>query len=1041
MSAEQLRQPCRDELLVQLAISLTDWKVVASFLGLDRIDIEEIEDEERGMKQKKISMLRKWKQKYGSTATHHSFARALWSADQIATVQTLVEHLVQTPCYNTGVNPKTTSQCPFDLPSADPACSNHGVQQEILTSLQEYSLYIRRVYQLYNPSAVLVWPYLPSYTYITLAMILEEKVNFRGISDDFVRMTIHGQVDDILHKKVPVELRNIFTLDKAQRKVILIEGAPGSGKSTLAMHICDEWQNGRLFTEFDLVVFVQLRDLHVQAAQKLADILPAQRSQEMADRVAAEIEAVDGKGVLFILDGWDELSPKLQRHSYFLTLIKESHKISLHESALVITSRPVSSGDLQPLASSRIEIVGFTPPQIKKYFATCLQNEASVKALLSSVRLNPLVESTCYLPLNAAIIIFLYCTGNNKLPETYHGLFTSLVFQCILRYVKKQSEQGIEYPLPSSLEELPTVLQQPFNQMCYVAFYGIKNDLYVFTTDNLKELGIPITLNHLGLMQDVKSFLRPSFHTYNFLHLSVQELLAAIFISHMSENQQVESFNDLFGHPRFITVFQYYAGLTKLKAAGLRPVLDRLLFSRQKGKSTRMGLLRCLYGAQDPILCCEFLSMYTRRTLHFIRVTDPVDFLAVGYFLTSVCLQTNGKFRLKLRRWSIDERAMKCLTNELAKCQPQPVSEGKLVHGCLFIDVCGSDIKGEGAIHVANLVKISPVTWKLNISENPIQEGEDGLLKLCVALDSPTSALVELNLSFCSLVVTKVNGPSFAEMVRLNTSLQLVYLSGNVGISDIGASYLAEGLKYNQALRVLKMEQTGLTFNGAKSLADALTVNHSLVRLHIGWNDIGDHGVKHIATALTHNTESCLKDLGLSCCGVTSVGIEAISLITRRLKVLYLSLNPIRNDGLTKLADMLKHGIQLSALHLCRVQATDEGLCAVADALTVNTSLQYLDVQQNELSDASLVLLGSALKKNQQLKRLNIYECLRGISDSSLMQFGMCLHDCNCIRNISLSKKYLNKLLATTTKINIARAQRKAPKLKIVLGGMHIKFS
>jgi len=164
-------------------------------------------------------------------------------------------------------------------------------------------------------------------------------------------------------------------------------------------------------------------------------------------------------------------------------------------------------------------------------------------------------------------------------------------------------------------------------------------------------------------------------------------------------------------------------------------------------------------------------------------------------------------------------------------------------------------------------------------------------------------------------------------------------------------------------------------------------------------------------------------------------------LITRRLKVLYLSLNPLRNDGLTKLADMLKHGIQLSALHRCRVQATDEGLCAVADALTVNTSLQYLDVQQNELSDASLVLLGSALKKNQQLKRLNIYECLRGISDSSLMQFGMCLHDCNCIRNISLSKKYLNKLLATTTKINIARAQRKAPKLKIVLGGMHIKFS
>ena len=69
--------------------------------------------------------------------------------------------------------------------------------------------------------------------------------------------------------KVPVELRDIFTLDKKRHKVILIEGAPGSGKSTLFWHICQKWSAGELFSQFQLVLLVKLRDCEIQKAEQV----------------------------------------------------------------------------------------------------------------------------------------------------------------------------------------------------------------------------------------------------------------------------------------------------------------------------------------------------------------------------------------------------------------------------------------------------------------------------------------------------------------------------------------------------------------------------------------------------------------------------------------------------------------------------------------------------------------------------------------------------------------------------------------------------
>ena len=100
----------------------------------------------------------------------------------------------------------------------------------------------------------------------------------------------------------------------------------------------------------------------------------------------------------------------------------------------------------------------------------------------------------------------------------------------------------------------------------------------------------------------------------------------------MSPKEQISVFQELFGTPRFSAVFQFYAGITKLRTS--RPWLSKLPrflcpvpasvydlvrklvkqeLSNYGGSSTLLvSLLHCLYEAEDPSLCQFVESMQPR---------------------------------------------------------------------------------------------------------------------------------------------------------------------------------------------------------------------------------------------------------------------------------------------------------------------------------------------------------------------------------------------------------------------------------------------
>ena len=654
------------------------------------------------------------------------------------------------------------------------------------------------------------WPPSATKKFFRLAMIETATVQRGRIEDSFVRMTITGKVDDILRQKHPIQLKDIFKETKGQRKVILLEGAPGCGKSTLSVYICKQWQEGN---QFKLVILIRLRDPAIREAKGLADLLPCPDTTT-AQQIAARMLANNCQDVLFILDGWDELPPNLQMNSIFHQLVQPKLPQSnpLCESTVIVTSRPIASGDLHQVVSSRVEILGFTAEELHQFFTECLKGDTeAVKTLLERIEENPEVAGSCYLPLNATILVHLFKSDRNTLPTTLYGIFSSLVLNCIKRHLKLRTQYK-DVPI-ESLDQLPEFAKRPFSVLCQLAYDGVMEDKIIFTS-------LPPDATTLSLLQGVESFIgQQKAVSHNFIHLSIQELLAAWYIAtQLPANEQVSKFNELFDKSRFIAVFKFYAAITKLKTPGIKDVIIKI--TRAGKKYLLVSLLHCLYEAQDPSLC-ESVTQQLQHGLDLRGTTlTPSDCLCIGYFLAHVCKVAAGQFRVNLQRCSIGDLGCKYLASGLHK-----YLDTDSAVTTLYI-MNHNDISCPGFSHLSTLLKIDC----LSLSNNNLQLKQDTVDAPFYKQLQSNTTLQELWLQGCGL--NSQSAESLAEALTTNKHLKVLSLSDNA-LCDDGIQHLAHALRVNQGLKVLHLKSCGMTDVGLQCLVKSLPHNNVLNRLSV----------------------------------------------------------------------------------------------------------------------------------------------------------------------------------------------------------------
>ena len=463
--------------LLCIARELKNWEELAPYLGLSEVDEDEIREDYRGQYGlQKRAALRRWSRANGSNSTYRNLITALCYVQNLQLVDKI-----------------------------------EAILLEKEPPLETFRHFLLERYKRTPHPAREQWP-----------TCMNKKIMPSYVDVALVKVPISAS-----EATSEVELQEILSdASGTGRQVVLIEGPPGSGKTTLTWHISQQWAEGKLFQQFSLLILMSCAkaDSTFLNATCSADVIPHE-NREMCDSVAKLIAEKGGKGVCFIVDSWNEAPCQ----SYIHQLIASS---DLPQCTVIVMSRPVVSGMLSQLATTKLRITGFSQPKIRDFINKSLNSEH--KHLMQILKEKPALTSLCQLPLIITIVVHLYTV----LPDTLLSdpeLYKALIFNQLVRHRQLRTQDGEDMCEVSNIDCLPEEMAVQFRALCKLAYIGVKDSRSIFDLETMADSGLTSAGDNfpdlLSLMQVQKQ--AGEQHTFRFQNYAIQECLAEYYGTHM----------------------------------------------------------------------------------------------------------------------------------------------------------------------------------------------------------------------------------------------------------------------------------------------------------------------------------------------------------------------------------------------------------------------------------------------------------------------------------------------------------------------------
>lgn len=391
-----------------------------------------------------------------------------------------------------------------------------------------------------------------------------------------------GGVEQVPFEKMPLLYEDILSFLPTtgnSKKRVLIEGVPGIGKSTLAQRMCHDWSIGRFAQGYELVVQVNLRSLPKGQKLSLEDLVfTSVEDPDIVREVVHFIAIHKGSDVLFVFDGFDEMSKQMQKKSIIYSIM-DGRIAPL--SSFVVTSRPISAERLYSCVDRRVEICGFGEEEVKEfirsYFAR--SNPSAGQKLMSTLSFHHLIARLCYIPLQLLMICYTASLGGDspELPTTLHKLFESLVIHTVNHNLERAGQE--EHA--DSLEDVMRICPS-FRKLAHLALQGIVNDIIIFSDINFE---VDSALFGLFSCFEARNRNGVITRTWHFLHLALQEFMAALEVHKMTPEEQVTFWKQhlirkynkegdfALADDRYQVMFLFYCGLSALSILGIQNML------------------------------------------------------------------------------------------------------------------------------------------------------------------------------------------------------------------------------------------------------------------------------------------------------------------------------------------------------------------------------------------------------------------------------------------------------------------------------------
>ena len=485
------------------------------------------------------------------------------------------------------------------------------------------------------------------------------------LTDEFIRNTLHGLVDDILQKKEQLEIQNLFGTKKYQTERILVDGAPGIGKTQLASYLCILWAEGELLNQYEFVIFIQLRRFQAKSADKelgLYDLIKLYLSGEQGKCVAEHLAFNGCANTLLILDGWDELAPDLRSEFSFFHDIVTGDSGDFQNASILVTSRSTVSSSLRSYVNKHVEVIGFNSQQVKEYVSLYVPHNKDI--ILSHFKKFPNIQALSHIPLTLNIICSI--VQDNTLPSALTPLYDIYIRKILLTNLKKHRQYQHLTGLPS-LEELPAEVLKLVKSLAQVAWRGLTKDYLVFKKSQLEEvldMKIHPGFDGYGLLASISyddgvgdSYL------YQFCHLTIQEYLAAWHIVELGHDKRLALLDKYRLDVKYHVVWKFFSGLTNLCSKSAQESI--VSKTRVKNNIDVVLLLHCIYEASNPNVCAA-VAAHLCRELHLDnKPLNAVDCLCLAYTLA----HAGGKWTLNMRGCNMGSDGLETLCSNLQRQQ------------------------------------------------------------------------------------------------------------------------------------------------------------------------------------------------------------------------------------------------------------------------------------------------------------------------------------------------------------------------------------
>uniref|UniRef100_A0A3B3I3H7 NACHT domain-containing protein n=1 Tax=Oryzias latipes TaxID=8090 RepID=A0A3B3I3H7_ORYLA len=347
---------------------------------------------------------------------------------------------------------------------------------------------------------------------------------------------------------VPIECQYIFKVLNDQDgsiRVVLTSGVAGIGKTFLVQKFTLDWAEGLENQDISAVVPLSFREMNLIRDEQHSLLTLIQLFHPTFQKIPAEQLSV--WKLLFIFDGLDESRLSLDfNNSQVVSDVTQKSSINvlltnliqgrLLPSALVwITSRPAAANQIPPSCVSRVtEVRGFTDSQKEECFRKRFSDEDLSSRIISHIKASKSLFIMCEVPIfcwiTAVVLEHMLTTEQREeLPKTLTDMYSHFL---------------MENP-----QELTEADMEVLLKLGRLAFEHLEKGNIMFYQEDLEQCGLDVTEASLysGVCTEIFRRECQIFQktVYCFVHLSVQEFLAAVYMIHCFNNKKTEVVENL----------------------------------------------------------------------------------------------------------------------------------------------------------------------------------------------------------------------------------------------------------------------------------------------------------------------------------------------------------------------------------------------------------------------------------------------------------------------------------------------------------------